>query len=181
MTQLAQIGDQSLVNHLSGVAAPVASVGSSPPTWFPGLYWYNTTASAFEGWNGTAWSTGAFGLRYLALLTADPVLGGAVNISDTGFVELTTTGYLRQSVAFNQASSSYPSQASNTSLITFGPMSISMVVPIQWVALVTTGPTGEPSNEAGFFLASWQLVAPVQVDASQSIQIGIGQLVIQGQ
>lgn len=181
MSQLVQVGDQGLVNTISGNAVPVASAVGSPPTWIPGLYWYNTTASAFQEWNGTAWVTSpAPGARYLALLTADPVLGGAVNINDPGFVELNTAGYARQQVTFTNATAAVPALASNTTVITFGPMSSSMLVPIQWVALCTQNTT-ELVSPYGQFLASWNLTTPVQVNASQSIQIGIGQLVLQGQ
>jgi hypothetical protein len=181
MSQLAEVGDQGLVNTLSGNAVPVASAVGSPPTWIPGLYWYNTTASAFQEWNGTAWVTSpAPGARYLALLTADPVLGGAVNITDPGFVELTTSGYARQLATFSNATAAVPAVSANTNLITFGPMSSSMLIPVQWVALVTESTT-ELVSPYGQFLASWNLSAPVQVNASQQIQIGIGQLVLQGQ
>jgi hypothetical protein len=176
MSQLAQYGDQQLVNDLAGLTVP--SVSSSAPTWFPGLYWVNTgSGNAVEQWNGTSWVTSpAPGTRYLALLTADPVLGGAVNISDAGFVECTTGGYSRQTVTFSEASAAYPSASSNTNLVTFGPMTSSMLTPVQWVALVTSS-----SGTSGFFLASWNVSVALQVDASQYIQIGIGDLVLQGQ
>lgn len=176
-SQLAQTGDMALVNHLSGQAAPVASASGSPPTWIPGLAWYNTTASQFESWNGTSWVTSPVpGSRWLALLTTDPVLGGAVNISDIGFTECTTAGYARQPVTFTQASAAYPSSASNTSVITFGPMSATMLVPCQWAALVTCS-----SGTNGLFLASWYLSQPLQCNASQFLQCGTGELIVQGQ
>jgi len=176
-SQLAQYGDQALVNTLSGQAVPVASAVGSPPAWFPGLIWYNTTATAFQQWNGTAWSASPTpAARYLALLTTDPVAGGAVNIADAGFVEMTTSGYSRQLVTFTQATATYPSQASNNSLITFGPMGTTMAAPVQWVALVTSA-----SGTGGYFLASWSLLAPISVNASQSIYVGLNQLILQGQ
>lgn len=177
-SQLSQYGDMALVNHLAGQAVPVASAAGSPPAWVPGLYWYNTTAAAFEAWNGTAWVTSpAPGTRYLALLTTDPVLGGVVNLSDAGFNECQTAGYSRVAVTFTPASAAYPSQSSNTSVITFGPFTSTMLVPVQWVALVTSA----SGTSTGFFLASWALSAPIQVNASQSIQCGANQLVLQGQ
>lgn len=167
-SQLAQYGDMALVNHLSGVAVP--SVAVSAPTWFPGLYWVN--GGVVNTWNGTAW-TAAAGERYLALLTSDPVQSGAVNVSDLN--ELTTAGYARQAVSFSVASTGYPSQASNTDVITFGPMTTTMLVPVQWIALVTSA-----TGNSGYFLASWQLPNPVQVDVSQSMSAGIGSLILQG-
>lgn len=171
----------ALVNDLAGLTAPIAQ--STAPTWTPGMYWVNTNNNSVNHWEGTntggGWvSSPAAGTRYLALLVADPVLGGAVNITDPGFVEMLTPGYTRQIVTFSQASGTYPSSSANTNLITFGPMSSSMLAPVQWVALVTSSSI---APQTGFFLASWNLKGPIQVNASQNIQIGIGQLVLQGQ
>ena len=178
MSQLAQNGDMGLVNDLAGNNIPfIQSSAPGTPASF-NIYWVNTgSGNALNQWNGTSWVTvPAPGTRYLALLTTDPVLGGAVNISDAGFVEMTTAGYTRQQITFSNASSAYPSVASNSNLITFGPMSTSMLAPVQWVALVTSS-----GGTTGYFLASWNLAAPIQVNASQTIQVGIGQLVLQGQ
>jgi hypothetical protein len=180
MAQLAQFGDMGLVNDLAGLTVPV--VNGTAPTWTPGMYWVNTSAgNVVEQWQGAAggWtSSPAAGTRFLALLTADPVFGQAVNITDSGFSECVTTGYTRQIVTFSQATASYPSTSANTNLVTFGPMASSMLVPVQWVALVTTSSL---TPAQGFFLASWNLTTPIQVNVSQNIQIGIGQLVLQGQ
>jgi hypothetical protein len=180
MAQLAQYGDMGLVNDLAGLTVPV--VQSTAPTWTPGMYWVNTTNNTTYQWMGTntggGWLSLGVGQRYLALLSTDPVLGQAVNITDPGFVEMNTLGYSRQIVTFSQATAVYPSTSANTNLITFGPMTTSMLAAVQWVALVTSSsivPT------TGFFLASWNLTAPIQVNASQNIQIGIGQLLLQGQ
>jgi hypothetical protein len=176
MSQLSQYGDMQLVNDLAGLTVP--SVQGSAPTWFPGLYWVNTSSgNAVEQWNGTQWVTSpAPGTRYLALLTADPVLGGAVNISDAGFVECTTSGYARQSVTFSEASAAYPSASSNTNLVSFGPFSATMLAPVQWVAMVTSA-----SGTTGYFLASWNMPVALQVDTSQYIYVGVGSLLLQGQ
>lgn len=180
MAQLAQYGDMGLVNDLAGLNVPV--VQGTAPVWTPGMYWVNTNAgNAIEQWTGSTggWVTSpAPGTRYLALLTADPVLNAAVNITDVGFSELNTVGYTRQIVTFSQATAAYPSTSSNTNLITFGPMGNSMLIPVQWVALVTSSSVNPTT---GFMLASWNLAAPIQVNASQNIQIGIGQLILQGQ
>jgi hypothetical protein len=179
MAQLAQYGDMGLVNDLAGLTVPV--VQGSAPTWVPGQYWVNTSAgNAVEQYNGAigGWSSSNVGTRFLALLTADPVLNAAVNVTDAGFVELTTAGYARQIATFSPATAAYPSTSANTNLITFGPMTSSMLIPVQWVALVTVSSL---TPTQGYFLASWNLAAPIQVNASQNIQIGIGQLILQGQ
>lgn len=169
--QISQYAAQGALNHLSGQAEVL--VQGSAPTWFPGMIWVNSSSGySVNVWNGSAWVTG-FGTRYLALLTADPVAGGVVNLSDPGFFEVATSGYSRQSVTFSQAAASYPTTASNTALITFGPMSATMTLPTQWVALVTGS-----SGTTGLFLFSWALAAPVIVESSQSIQISAGQLVL---
>lgn len=170
--QIAEFGAAALVNHLSGQAIPV--VAASPPTWFPGLYWVDTSSgNAVKTWNGSAWITGA-GSRFLALLSADPVAANAVNISD--LTEITTAGYTRQSVTFAKAALAYPSSAANTNLITFGPMTAGMVNAVQWVALVNVA-----SGTSGYFQMSWLMPTAVQVNASQVIQIGVGALVIENQ
>lgn len=112
--------------------------------------------------------------RYLALLVADPVLAGAVNLSDLN--ELSIGGYSRQPVSFNAATAGYPGLVSNSSDITFGPISTTMTVPVSWAALVDV-----PSGTTGYYLADWNGATPMQVDASQSIQIGVGSLVLQDQ
>jgi hypothetical protein len=176
-SQLAQFGDMGLVNTLSGQAAPVASAFASPPAWIPGLVWYDTTNALLKEWNNSAWvSSPTPGARWLALLTSDPVASGVVNISDAGFTEMTTSGYVRVPVTFTNATTGYPSQASNAALLTFGPMVASMIVPIQWVAMVTSA-----SGTSGQMLCSWALSAAVQVAASQAIYVSPNQLIIQGQ
>jgi len=176
MSQLAQYGDMGLVNDLAGINLPIiqGTTPSAPAS--PNIYWVNTgSGNALNQWNGSAWVTSpAPGTRYLALLTADPVLNGAVYISDAGFVECTTAGYARQTVTFSSATSAYPSASANTNLITYT-MSSTMLAPVQWVAMVTSA-----SGTLGWFLASWNLAAGIQVNATQTIQIGIGQLQLQG-
>lgn len=175
--QISQYGAMAAANLMSGAVLPVVAAGTSPPTWKPGMLWYNTTTSAWNQWNGSAWvSSPAPGTNYLALLIADPVAGGAVNISDAGFIELSIGGYSRQTCAFGAASAGYPGVCANTAVITFGPITTTMSEPVQWIALVTSA-----SGTSGYFMYSWALSTPVQVDASQQIQIGIGQLVIQDQ
>jgi hypothetical protein len=172
--QLSQIGAQSLANHMAGVVPPF--IGTSAPTWVPGLAWINTTSGAvLYSWNGSAWVSGAAG-RYIALLTASPFTSGpgggyAQAISD--LVEVTTSGYARQSVTFGAAAGAYPAPVMNTNLLTFGPMSASMTLPAQWAAMVTA-----VSGTSGLLLYFWNLDTPQQVGVSQNIQIPIGSLAL---
>lgn len=180
--QVATFAATGALNQLTGAVTVAASATGSPPTWVPGLYWYNTTTAALNQWNSSAWTTTGIttsaASRWLALLTQDPVANGVVNLSDAGFVELTTSGYARQPVTFTQltGASTYPGTTSNTAAITFGPMSASMALAVQWVALVTV-----VSGTTGYLLASWAAAAPIQVSISQNIQIGAGALVLQDQ
>jgi hypothetical protein len=179
-SQISQIGDMTLVNMLSG--AIVTATGASPPTFIPGMDWYDTGNSLLKQWQpGTnTWvSSPAPGTRYIALLTADPVANGVVNVSDTGFIECSTGGYARQPVTFSNATSSYPSSTSNTNVLTFT-MTSTMLVSVGWAALMTVSSSAASPNTNGLMLASWVLAQAYLVDASQSIQVGIGQLVLQG-
>lgn len=180
-SQLAQNGDVGAVGALAGLTVPLAVASGTPSS--TGTYYNQYTVRESDGHvfmnqTGTNWTDlGAApsqATRYLALLTADPILNGAVSISDSGFVECITSGYARQSVTFGNLTTTYPSNLSNTNLITFT-MSSTMLTAVQWVALVTVS-----SGTTGWFLASWALTAPILVDASQSIQFGIGNFVIQG-
>jgi hypothetical protein len=169
--QISQYQAMGSLNHLSGQAEIL--VQGTAPVWFPGVTWINSSAGySINVWNGFTW-VATFGQRYLALLTADPVAGGVVSLQDPGFLEVQTSGYARQPVTFTTASGTYPSTASNTGLITFGPMTATMVLPTQWVAMVTGS-----AGTTGIFLASWVIVQGVLVNASQSIQISPGQLVL---
>ena len=114
--------------------------------------------------------------RYIALLTASPFTSGpgggyAQAISD--LVEVTTSGYSRQSVSFTNAAASYPAPESNSNLLTFGPMSANMAVSAQWAAMVTA-----VTGTVGLLLYFWTLDTPQQVLVSQSIQIPIGSLTL---
>lgn len=173
-SQISQFGAMGSVNQLSGFATVLT--GTSTPTWIPGTYWANGSGITLEQWNGSAWITSpAPGTRYLALLVADPVANGAITLSDITNIECLTAGYSRQQVTFSAATTGYPSQCSNTGVITYT-MSSTMLVPIQWIALVTAA-----TGTTGYYLASWALPQSITVNASQSIQIGIGQLIIQDQ
>ena len=151
--------------------------------------WYNTSTSSWECWNGTAWVTTTVpGSRYLCLLTADPVANGVVNISDTGFVEMSDTNYARQNISNGQAAGftavtgsppTYPPVSSNAAAITFGGaggFAATMTTAVGWIAMVTVS-----SGTAGYFLCSWALPTPILADISQTIQIGAGTLIIQDQ
>jgi hypothetical protein len=168
MTGIAITGAQSELNHLTGVATPVIS--GTAPTWFPGLQWVNTTTNppVLYLWNGVAWAPIGGG-PYLALLTSDPTNQTTI----AGLTECQDAGYARQAVTFTQASATAPVSASNTALIAFGPFSVNMALPVQWIALVTT-----QSGTNGFLRETWTLSAPEQVLASQTIDIPANALVI---
>lgn len=169
MTGIAQVGAQSCLNHLTKAAVPVIS--STAPTWIPGLQWVNTTTNppVLYGWNGTTWLPAGVGGDYLALLTADPT--GLVNISQ--LVECLDAGYSRQQCAFNPATATLPSVATNASLVQFGPFTVNMALPVQWVALVSSS-----SGTTGFLKETWTLSAPQQVLSTQFIDIPAGSLSI---
>lgn len=101
--QLSAYGAQALANKTGGIVPPY--IGTSAPTWVPGLDWINTSATpTLYQWNGTGWvNANTMGL-YIALLTADPTQavsqasGYAMTISD--LTEDATSGYSRQAVTF---------------------------------------------------------------------------------
>ena len=172
--QLSEIGAQALANKIAGNVPPY--IGSSSPTWIPGLEWINTTSgAALYTWNGSGWVAGAQG-RYVALLTASPYgsgPGGGYAQAITDLVEVTTAGYSRQSVTFTNAASSYPAPVSNSATITWGPMTATMTLSAQWAAMVTAA-----TGTAGLLLYFWTLDTPQQVSVSQSIQIPAGRLAL---
>ena len=104
--QLSEIGAQALANKIAGNVPPY--IGTSSPTWIPGLEWINTTSGAAAVLvERRAWVAGAQG-RYIALLTASPLTsgpGGGYAQAITDLVEVTTAGYSRQSVTFTNAAS----------------------------------------------------------------------------
>lgn len=178
MTQLAQTGSMATLNHLTGNAVPF--IGTSAPTWHPGLVWINsnTNPGVLYHWDGAAWVSGTAGL-YIALCTVDPNTTGpsggfSVNISD--LAEDTTAGYTRQAVTFSLASSTYPAVSSNTNDLTFGPYTAAQAAAVQWAALVTVA-----SGTAGFLSYTWNLSPAQQVQISQSIIIGSGTLTLDQQ
>jgi hypothetical protein len=170
--QVSQVGAQSLINTIAGTVPPF--IGTSAPTWKPGLNWVDTTSGAtLKYWNGSTWIAGT-PPRYVALLTASPFTsgpGGGFAQTITDLVELTTAGYSRQSVAFSDAGAAYPSPGSNSGVLTYGPMGASMTLAAQWAAMVTAS-----SGTAGLLYFFWTLDTPQQVSISQSIQIPIGNL-----
>lgn len=174
-SQIAQYGAEATLNHLSGYAFP--ALGTSAPSWFPGLYWVNTTSTpVIESWNGTTWGVVTSAPRYIALLTADPSTSGtggspAVFVSD--LAEVNTAGYSRQPAIFTQATNAYPSVCSNTAVLNYGPFTAPMTSAAGWAAMVTSA-----SGTAGYLLCTWVLTTSVQVSTGQSIEFAIGNLVM---
>jgi hypothetical protein len=107
------------------------------------------------------------GSPYLALLSADPT--GLSTIAS--LTECQDAGYSRVPVTFSSASATYPSTASNTSLLTFGPFTDGMALPCQWLAMVSVA-----SGTSGSLLNSWTINAPQQVGATQPVNIAPGTL-----
>lgn len=106
---------------------------------------------------------------YLALCTAT----FANNAALTALPEVTTSGYSRQAVTWGDATDAYPSEAKNSAVITFGPVTVDMVAPVTHAALVTVG-----SGTSGKILYKWVLDAPQQPVAGQALQIAITKLTI---
>lgn len=176
--QLTSVGAQALANHIGGIVPP--HIGSTAPTWVPGLTWVNTSSSpALYYWNTEAWVAGPQSL-YVALLTGDPTTSGpsggyAVNISD--LIEDQTAGYARQAVTFGVPSSTvigtYPAPIANTNVLTFGPYTANMQTADGWAALVTAG-----SGDLGLLSYLWKLPAAVMVPLAESIQVPVGYLTL---
>jgi hypothetical protein len=166
MTGISQAGAQTQLNALTNYGVTV--VASSAPPGIVGGTWINTSSgNSVNSWNGSAWVANTN--PYLALLTADPT--GLSSIS--ALSECADSGYSRVQVAFGAATAAYPSVSSNTSLITFGPFSVNMSLPVQWLALVSIS-----SGTTGLLLNSWTVSSPQQVSATQTINIAAGALQI---
>lgn len=177
MTQIALAAAEAALDVLSGNFQLV--VGTNPPAYAPGLWFYNTSVQQLYGWNGTDWVSLA--QRYLALLYADPATSGAgggpaVSISD--LVECQDAGYSRPLVSFSPAApltTGVPVQVSNTAAVTVGPFEVDMTGTASWVALVTC-----PSGTDGMLLYTWDVPSDQtqQVGASQSITYPAGTVVL---
>lgn len=170
MTGVAQTGAMAMLNHLGGVVPP--AIQSTAPTWIPGLAWVNTTTNPpiLYSWNGVSWVTRVSqGGPYIALCTQDPT--GLTSVSQ--LAECTDAGYARQSVTFGQAVAGTPVTIANTNLLQFGPFTVNMSLPVQWVALVTT-----QSGTNGFLLQTWTLSQQWQVLATQVLDIPAAGLTI---
>lgn len=166
MSGVALTGAQVQLNALTGVSIPVVST-SAPSTPIPGQFWINVASAPVNQWNGSAWVPATAG--YLALLTADPT--GQTTIA--GLTECADAGYTRQLASFAPATSVVPSTTTNTSLIVFGPFSVNMTLPAQWLALVSSS-----SGTNGFLLETWALSAQEQVLQTQTVDIPAGALLI---
>jgi hypothetical protein len=160
MTGVAQQGSMFQLNSVTGVAAPIVQT-STPSSGVLGQYWVNASnASTVQVWNGTAWVS-VVG-PYLALLTADPT--GNTEISQ--LAECADSGYSRQIVDWSSATSGTPVSIQNSALITFGPFSVNMALPCQWLALVSVS-----TGTTGLLLETFTLSSPQQVLATQTITL----------
>lgn len=222
--QASQNAATALANHIGGIGG--VHLGTTAPTYVPGLSWVNTTSGAvLMVWNSVAWVAGPATL-YVALLTGDPSQAGqgggyAETVADILSCEDTTAGYARQPVTFgnvpalysgstayvvgnqvnylglaytnlvastgsapsgNQTSNTnwaytpdgaYPAPVANSNVLTWGPYTAAQPLAVQWAALVTVS-----SGSVGLLKYMWTLPAPQQVNISQSIQAGVGSLIL---
>lgn len=106
---------------------------------------------------------------YLALLTATVADDAAM----TALPEVTTPGYARQAVTWGASTTARPSTTSNSAVVTFGPVTADMSVPVTHAVLVTVN-----TGTAGQILAKWQLDAPQQPVNGQALQIASGKLTL---
>jgi hypothetical protein len=67
----------------------------------------------------------------------------------------------------------YPGEVANSNVLTWGPYTAAQALPVQWAALVTVS-----SGTVGLLKYMWILPAPQQVNISQSIQAGVGSLIL---
>lgn len=109
---------------------------------------------------------------YLALLTADP--SGLTTIA--ALSEVTTSGYTRVAMTWGSPTAAIPSVIANTNTVVFGPMSASMTLPAQWLALVTAA-----SGTSGELKYTWTMNSPQQVLSTQSVDFAAGALTISQQ
>jgi hypothetical protein len=106
---------------------------------------------------------------YLALCTAN----FADNADLTALPEVTTTGYARQAVTWGAATEARPAEASNSAVITFGPVTVDMASAATHAALVTVG-----AGTSGKIVYKWVMDTPQQPVAGQALQIAINKLTI---
>lgn len=106
---------------------------------------------------------------YLALCTGP--LTDALSVAAVAALEVTTTGYARQSVTWSSATAANPSVIANSGTITVGPFAVDMAVPAVYAALLTAS-----TGTGGSYRAWWQLDAPMQALAGQSLQVSAGNL-----
>jgi hypothetical protein len=67
----------------------------------------------------------------------------------------------------------YPGEVANSDVLTWGPYTAAQTLPVQFAALVTCS-----SGSVGLLRYMWTLPAPQQVNISQSIQAGVGSLIL---
>ncbi|MCZ0981850.1 hypothetical protein O1L60_31050 [Streptomyces diastatochromogenes] len=147
------------VGFLNGFATQAKADTSG--TWLSGLINGRTDSG-----NGTL---------YLALLTGDP--GRRAGLPDLTGLEVTATGYSRQSLPFSLATTPNAggSAVSNSAPVFFGPFTASggLGVVVTHAALVTA-----PSGTAGAVTAVWQLDAPVSASQNENLMLNTGGLSI---
>lgn len=182
--QATQDGAAYLANTIGGKAVPYIGT-TAPSTWIPGQYWINgTTINCYDP-QTSSWVTGPYDL-YMSLLVGDPTTSGPgggyiESISDASSIEDQTPGYLRQPVTFGVSTIAEPSVITNTNLLTFGPYTANQSASVQYTALMAIPAADSASYTPlastvlnGLLLYVWQVPNPVQVLATQSIQVAAG-------
>ena len=190
--QLGPFGVGEVLNRFTRNAMPYVST-TAPTQWIPGQMWINTTSGSVPyeylgtvPYTTASWVASSAVNLYLALLTASPYTSGtgggaAVYVSD--LVEVTTPGYNRQQVVFSSEgiitgsidTDTYPGVSSNTSAITFGPMTANMTIAAQWAALILSNTA---SGTVGVLKYYWNLGTGQQVTAGSSIIVPPTDLVL---
>ncbi|WP_063728985.1 phage tail fiber protein [Streptomyces sp. RTd22] len=195
---ITQVGERAALQFLTST-----STTASPPTattirgyllklyqqqGFSGLAGYlpvaflNSFATQAKADTSGSWLSGLIGTRtdgpstsYLALLTGDP--GRQTSFENLATMEVAATGYSRQAMPFNLATSpsSGGSAVLNSTPLFFGPFTASggMGVVATHAALVTAA-----SGTDGAVNVVWQLDTPVSASQNETLMVNTGGLTV---
>lgn len=110
---------------------------------------------------------------YLCLLTAK-LTDSTISTSQVVGVEVSGTGYIRQSVAWSPAASTTRT-ISNLDPVTFGPFADpgGLNAPVVAAALVTC-----VTGSAGMVVMYWELATPITTVQNEALTLPVGQLVL---
>ncbi|MET9119944.1 hypothetical protein [Streptomyces sp. NPDC004528] len=167
---------QNYLNKLYSAQGLTAFAGYLP------VAFLNSFATQAKADTNGSWLSGLINGRtdrpatsYLALLTGDP--GRQTGLPDMATLEVAATGYARQAVTWNLATSpgGGGSGTSNSAPVFFGPFTASggLGAVVTHIALVTV-----PSGTAGAVPAVWQLDAPVSAGQNENLALNFGDLAV---